>query len=70
MNNIWSSGDVEGVTSVGGLIGYNYSYHTNSTANITYIVTLNRSYASGNVIGKDNVGGLVRISTIGDKCIS
>ncbi|MNT53879.1 hypothetical protein D3C71_2231710 [compost metagenome] len=46
ISDIWSSGDVEGVTSVGGLIGYNYAYHTSSAVNTTYLITLNRLYAS------------------------
>ncbi|MNS96795.1 hypothetical protein D3C72_1311100 [compost metagenome] len=49
-------------------MGYNYAYHNNSTINTTYTVTISKSYANGNVTGKDNVGGLVRISTICYKC--
>ena len=57
VSDIWSSGDVEGTTSVGGLIGYNYTYNNSSTSVTT---TLKKSYASGNVTATgDNAGGLV-----------
>ena len=60
MNNHQLAGNVEGTSNVGGLIGYNYIYHTYSSNGVSYSMYIKKSYAAGNVTGTgNNVGGLV-----------
>ncbi len=72
MTNVTASGQVEGVSNVGGLVGRNSGTIKDSSANVKVIgdsevggfvgyniATVERSFATGDVSGSNNIGGFI-----------
>lgn len=60
VDNNYATGNIEGITSIGGLVG-----GTAAGSNNTPKLHITNSYATGNVTGEDSVGGLVGTTSTG-----